>query len=266
MEETLFVQNILGRVGRRAVRVGQMWVPIEQVPDFLARFSKQIFALNSDRDHPYSLLGTATAIRYRGRGVLFCCKHQIKGYDPDDIVIPTDKHGKILVGGTRFIPMPVNDQNRDEEFTDICAFVFDPSKYDVPNFEYGFYDFVERDCWTGSVDSEFILLGYPTRLRNVDYDIPHIALKQVTFRGRYSAASHAVGLHRLQMQRTAQFSTDGMSGGPVFHLGLRDDDHHIGLAGIVMRGSDTSEFIHFMDVQALFSILRFVDTTIAQDG
>jgi hypothetical protein len=42
------------------------------------------------------------------------------------------------------------------------------------------------------------------------------------------------------------FNPGGMSGGPVFYLGGTLGDYFMGFAGIVIRGSKSSEILHFL--------------------
>jgi hypothetical protein len=53
------------------------------------------------------------------------------------------------------------------------------------------------------------------------------------------------------MDRKAIFQTDGMSGGSVFYIGRAAGSFFIGFAGMIIRGSETSEIIHFVDANFL---------------
>ena len=69
----------------------------------------------------------------------------------------------------------------------------------------------------------------------------------VVVSGRHCQASQASWVHEAKMIRTEKFPADGMSGGPVFHIGRDAQGLFIGLAGTIMRGSATSETFHFID-------------------
>ena len=59
-----------------AVRVGRMWGTGKALPDTLKRYSRLVFCLNQSEQHPYSLRGTATGLRWQRRCMLFWCSHQ----------------------------------------------------------------------------------------------------------------------------------------------------------------------------------------------
>jgi len=62
--------------------------------------------------------------------------------------------------------------------------------------------------------------------------------------GRYDGKSSSAELHRLKLD--GPISADGMSGGPVFHLGREGDQFFAGWAGMVVRGGNQSEYLHFV--------------------
>jgi hypothetical protein len=48
------------------IRVGSIWMPIENLPQALAPFTKLLFCLTGSEDHPYSLRGSATGFEIPG--------------------------------------------------------------------------------------------------------------------------------------------------------------------------------------------------------
>ena len=249
-------ENLFTHFSERSVRVGRVWIPGKQVEQTLARYAKLLFCLNHSVEHPYSLLGSATAIRWKGRCLLFCCHHQIRNYAPGDVVIPTDKEGKILISGSAVVWREPDGINFGEEYLDIRAMRFDPANYGVPNIELGFFDLYDGDCWKRELDANLFLFGYPTSLRTVDYDKPSIDVQQIVTSAKYVEASNAEGVHRIQMNRTKGFSSDGLSGGPVFHLAEDANGFFIGFVGVMLRGSDTSDVIHLIEAGQILKFFK----------
>ena len=249
-------ENLFTHSSDRSVRVGRVWIPGKQVEQTLARYAKLLFCLNHSVDHPYSLLGSATAIRWKSQCLLFCCHHQIRNYAPDDVVIPTDKMGETLISGSAVIWQEPDGANFGEEYLDIRAMRFDPENYSVPNLELSFFDLYDVDCWKRELEADFFLFGYPTSLRNVDYDKPSIDVQQIVTSAKYVGPSSAEGVHRIQMSRTKGFSSDGLSGGPVFHLASDASGFFVGFAGVMIRGSDTSDIIHLIDAGHILKFFR----------
>jgi hypothetical protein len=252
-------QKTFLKLGNSAVRIGRMWVPAKQIPDALKRYARLVFCLNNSDQHPYSLRGTATALRWQERCMLFWCNHQTMGYQPNDVVVPLDAEGKMLISGSTFVQMIPQLPSHDEEFFDLCGMQYLPENYGGDaNVERGFFELIEADAWRGDPDSTFMLFGYPTSLRKVDYDAPSIAVKQVVISGKYRSASRAASVHAIEMARTGNYSSDGLSGGAVFHLGQDAQGFYCGFAGVVLRGSETSNLIHFLDVRVMLQFLKRV--------
>lgn len=157
------------------------------------------------------------------------------------------------------IPSP---QNKGEEFGDICAMHFRPEDYQHPNVDRAFFDLNEADNWRDDRDSTFLIYGYPTNLRNLklaepSYALSNIHVTQIVTTGKYLRPSNAIGVHVIEMQRrTGNYSSDGLSGGPVFQLGEDAQGFYCGFAGIILRGSNTSNLLHFLEALVLMQFMR----------
>jgi hypothetical protein len=238
-----------------AVRIGSLWVTGRQVETALGRYTKQLFCLTHHVDYPYAFLGSATAVRFRNKFFLVWCRHQTKEYGPGDVTFPVEE-GRVLISGSRFIYIETDDANKDEDFSDLCAMEFPTEKYASANLDSWFFPLQDSECWAGNTDAQFFLFGYPTELRTVEYEVPHVDVKQVVTSGRYHHPSNARDIHCLEMTRTQQFRTDGLSGGPVYQLAKDNNGFFVGLSGIMMRGGDASDFIHFVDARFLLKLLE----------
>jgi hypothetical protein len=87
--------------------------------------------------------------------------------------------------------------------------------------------------------------------------LSEIKVKMIVTGAKYGSATSAAGLHSLVMERKGAYSADGLSGGAVFHLGEDARGFYCGFAGIVLRGSDTSDILHFMDSRLISRFFRF---------
>lgn len=253
------IRSIEGWIGAASVLVNDIWIPGKYVEATIARYAKLIFCLNPSPEYPYSLRGSATGIRLGDRCFIFCCKHQIADYRPDDVTVPADDSGKLLISGSRFIQARKDKHNAEEEVHDVCAITFNPEDYEIQNLSAHFFAVEQEHIWTGETDAHFFVFGYPTHLRDVDYESPaHIAVKKTVTSARYVRPTNASGVHVIEMTRTSAFATDGLSGGPVFYLGRDQNGFFMGLAGMVLRGGETSDFLHFFEARYL---LRFLQET-----
>jgi hypothetical protein len=247
------IRNLSTWVGASAVRIGRLWVPGRQAETMLANYTKQTFCLTGHEQYPYSFLGSATAVRFADRCFLLWCRHQTRDYAPNDVTIPIEG-GTILVSGSRLLFVNEDQDSADEEFKDLYAMEFVVENYKSPNLESAFFPLREDDAWKGNVDANFYLFGFPTELRSVDYDMPHVHVRQVVTSADYNGPSHARYLHSLKITGKKSFTQDGLSGGPVYHIAKDQDGFHIGLAGIMVRGGN--DYVHFIDVRFVLSLLR----------
>jgi hypothetical protein len=246
-----------------SVRVGSVWVSVEHLPQVLVPFTKLVFCLTGSDEHPYSLRGSATGLKFQGQHLLFCCTHQIADCSPGNVLVPVDKRGHKLVSGTSFIRLNDLPEFASEEMLDICAMHFHPNDYSEPQLERGFFDIKGADVWSGEPRTTFLVHGYPTKLRQLGTDeisgaLNDIKVKMTAVVANYSHSSSAAGVHALILKRTSTpSSSDGLSGGAVFHLAEDARGLFCGFAGIVMRGSDTSDTVHFMDAQLIRHFFRY---------
>jgi hypothetical protein len=65
-----------------SIRIGSIWFPVRNLPAALARHTKLVFCLTGSDNHPYSLRGSATGLKFRDRHLLLCCGHQIANIEP----------------------------------------------------------------------------------------------------------------------------------------------------------------------------------------
>ena len=69
-----------------------------------------------------------------------------------------------------------------------------------------------------------------------------------------SVGSLTVPLEKLPSRPT---KSDGLSGGAVFHLAEDARGFYCGFAGIVLRGGDSTNIIHFMDPRLIKQFFLF---------
>jgi hypothetical protein len=248
-------RNLEWWLSESAVRIGNLWVPGRQVEQTLARYTKQLFCLTHHDEFPYAFLGSASTVRMRESCFAVWCRHQTREYSPNDVTIPIES-GKTLISGSRFLFIQPDETNEGEDFTDLCAMEFVPENYGSSNLDMSFFPLNGSECWPGNPDAKFFLFGFPTDLRDVDYAIPHVQVRQVVTSGQYTKSTYSRALHCLEMTRTTDFASDGLSGGAVYHLSRDRRGYFVGLAGTIMRGSNSSPYIHFLDARFLVRLLE----------
>jgi hypothetical protein len=165
-------------------------------------------------------------------------------------IFPTSASGKVQIGGGtgRFVERSAG--NDGEEFLDVFGMEIQPKAYELPNLESEFFPVNNDDCWPSRTTGNLLAYGVPFDLqgyllREDDGGLRELNFRTVLVSARHNHPSNASWVHKAEFIRTGRFSPNGMSGGPVFHIGRDAGGSFIGLAGMIMRGGDTH--FHFID-------------------
>jgi hypothetical protein len=247
-----------------SVRIGNLWVQAREVDKTLARYAHQVICLTDGVDY-YALRGTASALRYKNKCALFVCRHQYRDFPADRVMIAEDETAKNLISGSTLITVTPEPHNKDEEILDVSAMRYDPKNYSKPNLESRFFNVIDADVWKGNTNSIFFCYGYPFAHVKMKIDeengkLQAIDVRKVITSAKYSEKSAAQNTHRIEMTRLSNWDSNGMSGGPVFHIGKDSRGFFAGFAGIILRGSSSSDFLHMVDGAFLLRILKHMES------
>ncbi len=238
--------GIMGSKQARQVRIGSLWYDPANVEHVLHRYCKHLFIHTGSTQFPYQFFGSGTAIKYGDRHFVFCCGHQIDTVSPDNVAIYIKSENSTATASLLLRPNITAD-NSDTDWIDVRALEYIVKNYKIPNLSREFFSVDTDVSWPASSTGRFLLFGYPTERQDVDYEEPHIRAHVVEVGAIYDGPSNSPHVHRVKMDRKIAFQADGMSGGPVFYLGRAAGSFFVGFAGIIIRGSATSEIIHFVD-------------------
>ena len=243
-----------------SVRIGNIWVQAREVEKTVARYAHQVFCLPDGVDY-YALRGTASALRYKNNCALFVCRHQYRDFPADRVMIAEDEGAKNLISGSTLITVTPETHNKDEEILDVSAMRYEPKNYSKPNLESRFFPIIESDLWKGNADANFFCYGYPfehvkMKIDKEDGKLQAIDVRKVFTSAKYAGKSAAQNTHRIEMTRLTEWDSNGMSGGPVFHIGQDSQGFFVGFAGIITRGSPSSDFLHIVDANFLLKVLK----------
>jgi hypothetical protein len=247
------LERLLGVSGAqqaRQVRVGKLWYDPSNVNHVLQRYCKQIFIHTGNDKFPYQFIGSGTAVKIGNRHLLFCTGHQISQFNPDRVAIYVKANNSTITASSLLVP-EITNYNSDTDWIDIRALVYNVQNYAIANLSGEFFP-VESECvWPAEDTGHFVVFGYPAERQDVDYESPHVTAHVVEVSADYDGASNSPYVHRLKMSRNEVFDSDGMSGGSVFYIGRKAGSFFAGLAGLIIRGSKTSDYIHFIEADFL---------------
>src|SRR5262249_4856122 len=137
---------------------------------------------------PYQLLGSATAVRLGDRHWILCCGHQIDAASPDMVAIYS-WNTQEMIGGSRLNRWIVTEENKDTDYIDIRAIEYIIANYGIANLSYEFFPLSPSTVWPFQAAEDFIVFGFPTELRDLDYEIPHIHMRCVYAQGKYDGTT-----------------------------------------------------------------------------
>jgi hypothetical protein len=207
--------------------------------------SRHAFNLVVNRNHEVyniSLVGSATAVRFRGQETLLITKHQLEGIDPQQVAMLTDDNNIITSGGFRHC-----NKESDSDAYDIVAFDFTAPCADRPELKKRFFDLrggVPPSCLNVNVLA-ILLSGFPAADQNYDvYENNHIGLARRNIACEPYEQPSDEALLRVRAVRPLEIDPDGMSGGSAFVIQLEDGQPRAYFGGIVVRGG--SEFFSIL--------------------
>lgn len=246
----LIAPSLAAPGGAWPVQIGAVWHSAWEVENVLKKFCKPIFALTGDAQFPYSRVGSAAAVKLEGRHFVFCCRHQIREYTPDQIAIPLSFEAKIM-SATSARRLAADETNRGGDTTDVAVFEYNVDDYGVPNLTSEFFPAEDTRIWpTGTAQMPFMVFGYPTTRQQFREE--RIGARSVVIQAVYDGGTSSPHLQRVKMERP--LDADGLSGGPVFYVGGRPGSFFVGFAGMIMRGGRQSSSLHFMAADFLFQM------------
>jgi hypothetical protein len=233
-----------------AIRVGSVWAPPAQAEKMIGQFCKQIFCVNDSDTYPYTFRGSGVAVKIMNEHLVFCCDHQLANYTPEQVAV----HARIddrLIHASVIIRPNVTSSNFDGDVIDLRALKYEMIDYPLANLSTTFFAMNPDRHWPADSTPNLIVFGFPFERQEVDYEAPRVRARLVRIHGEYVGPTSSPWVHQLRMSRRVRFDPDGMSGGPVFYLGRSGSEYFLDLAGVVIRGSEQSENLYFIEAQAL---------------
>lgn len=247
MEKTL-IENLIDH----SVDLNGVFVPVGSVQSVLGRYAQSLFVMNDHEIYRVSTAGSATAVRYRGRYLLVCCRHQLKNIDPSRIAILThDGEHCLSSGGFRHFDNSLNDW----DYHDLAAFDFTEPCLAYPSIRERFYLLKSPPPDGPNVQVPFLILaGYPSKSQDYDLDDNRLGLAKRIQICVLDSQPLDDSLLLLRTVDSANYDPDGMSGGSAFSVHMVDGASTAYFAGVIVRAGNG----FFRIVKAGY-VLRFLD-------
>ena len=249
-------RTVIDQLTGLSVDVNGLIIPGRSIENVLARHTFNLIVANDDELFKVSLVGSATAVRYKGREILLATQHQVKGLDESRVAMLTDSGSHVITSGGRrgFIP------HSDTDAYDIVAFDFtEPCKERV-DLKKRFFELRSAPPDTLNVYVLAMLLtGYPSADQKYEvHESNHLGIvrRQVICLPDSQPSDEA--LLTVRAQRPLEQQPDGMSGGSAFVIQWENGRPKAYFAGIIVRGGKES----FRILKAGF-VVAFLDSALA---
>lgn len=199
-------------------------------------------------EFPYSTAGTVFLVEHEGKAFVLTTRHSLHPDSPCPICIfPSDtSHRLIPLDDVFFVPA----DDEPEDYMDLAVIAIDTARINDP--EVGGSHLIALTSnfigWPEDV-AELVVLGFPEDHAFVDPDTQMLHTQRVVLNARYVGPSPLPYLHEARITDAHSLTTfSGFSGGPVFAV-LRPPGRPptVGLCGMAIRGTSSSNVIHFLD-------------------
>ena len=208
-------------------------------------------------EFPYSTAGTVFLVGHEGKAFVLTTRH---GLRPDSLlpicVFPSDtSHRLIPLDDVFFVPL----SDEPEDFMDLAVIAINTSRIEDSEVA-GAHLLALAENLVGWPDdaAELFVLGFPEDHAFIAPDTQLLHTQRIVLNARYVGPSSIPYLHEARVTDTHNLTTfSGFSGGPVFAvIRPQDEAASIGLCGMAIRGTSSSNIIHFLDRSVLIDALR----------
>jgi hypothetical protein len=229
--------SILGQFVDHGVDVNGLIIPGRSIENVLARHALNLVIKNDDETFKISLVGSATAVRYRGREILLTTQHQIHGIDGSQVSMLTDSGSHIITTGGHRSYSP----RTDTDAYDIVAFDFSEPCKARPELKKYFFEL--NGCPPNVLHIHIVavlLSGFPSDKQTYEiHENNHLGLarRQIVCLPDCGQPSDEA-LLAVRVLRPKDEDPDGMSGGSAFVIQLHNGRPQAYFAGIICPSSD----------------------------
>lgn len=223
--------------------------------------ARPVLFANDNPEYPFSVGGTTFIVKFRGRSFVVTAKHvlNLKNFTAGQFAIQyrPDRRDFLPLGALH-LARGANEEDTDQY--DIAVREINGAAVREELYgPYLPYSLLQMDRLTlFSERGAYIYRGYPTAMREVDFENHQVEQGAVTTRAEYVARTRYEALHELRLLDLGSLpSIDGLSGAPVFQVHNEDGTQYSreAFAGMVLRGSIESGRIFMIEHRRIIEAL-----------
>jgi hypothetical protein len=235
----------------------------------IAHCARPVLFENASREYPYSIGGTAFVVKFKERHFVITARHvlNLPNFEPRQFCIQYRPDGRdFLPLGALYLVRGADEDDTDQY--DIAVREVDSGAVRDELFgDYPPYNLLAMDRYTiYSERGAYIYRGYPSDLREVDFDDSRIEQGAVTSRAEYAGRTQYAAIRELKLlDLNPLTSIDGLSGSPVFQVHSEDDSKYSreAFAGMMIRGSIASGKVFLIEHGRVIDLLtQIVEGTV----
>jgi hypothetical protein len=227
----------------------------------ITQCARPVLFENASRDYPYSLGGTAFIVRFSERVFVVTAKHvlNLQSFEPRQLCIQYRPDSKEFLP-LRALYLVRGADEADTDQYDIAVREVDSGALHNEFYgEYRPYSLLAMDRYTiYSERGAYIYRGYPSDMREVDFENNRIEQGAVTSRAEYAGRTPYAAIRMLKLLDLKPLTTiDGLSGSPVFQVHNEDDSKYSreAFAGMLVRGSIESGKVYLIEHSRVIEVL-----------
>lgn len=229
--------------------------------DLIKRLSRSVQPLVFEtglEDFPYSTTGTVFLVGFHGQSFVLTTRHGLRPETLGPICVFPSDHSLSLIPlrDVFFVP----EAEEPEDFMDLAVIAIDTMK--IASAEVAHASLIDLALASGEweskvANSDLFVIGYPADHAFIEDDLQTLHTERVTLNARYIGKSALPYLHEVEVTDSHALTTfSGLSGSPVFSLIRHPNSRStIVLCGMAIRGTHTSNRIHFLDRSVLIDAL-----------
>ncbi|MFN3970900.1 MAG: hypothetical protein ACK4L4_05925 [Gemmobacter sp.] len=246
-------------VGQRvwtSIKVHGLFVPANALHSRLHRFCHNLARYTHISEFQIQLIGSATALQYKGNFFLVSTLHQLRNLPLNDVgILVRDRRSLITSSG--YTRWDIPSIAVDSDATDLCAFNFSEQVDSLPSLKQGFFHFSEETIQSDEHEvTAYLAYGCP--FEDQRYEIPdenHLGTvtRSITCEPLPDPSDDAI--RRCKTMSEMNFDPNGLSGGPAFAINLQNLEFQLRFAGVINRaGNGIIHFIKASEVQRLLDL------------
>jgi hypothetical protein len=262
LEESLFadldlnldLEAITAKKAITSVNVHGVLIPANLLLSRLHIFGQPLVHYTGDDTYQLHLIGSATGFEYKGEKLLICTEHQLKQALGENVgIIVPEK--QVFVSSAGYRQVKYNPALHEGDAFDLRVFDFDEQSRVHPELGRRFFKFSSEQILRDD-DRVVGYLAYGCPFSDQNYDVYEnnrldTVIRPMLCREHQSLSDDALGACKTRIPM--DFDPNGLSGGPVFALVLRNQEFILKFAGIINRASNS--IIHFIKARNVQRLL-----------